>query len=307
MKLALIGLLSFFATSLWSAPLKVVTSTTDLAWAVKEIGGDLVEVRSLLKGHENPHYADATPEFIRLVADAKLVVSVGLELEVGWIPKVLSRSGNAQVQPGAKGYVEVAKGVHILDKPTGGVDRSMGDVHPGGNPHFWLSPTHFAQAAGEIAQGLMGVDPSNVAQYSEGLKRIRHKFAEIQADAEKKLRPVLATKGNNVVIEYHKEFTYFTSVYGLQNFGSVEEKPGVLPSAGRLAEVATAAKGAGVRIVLAAETAPKKTLERFTELSGIPAVIISMSMQPSKNVTDYATHHAQIVDAVVKALGTPRT
>lgn len=306
MKNLLLGLLTLLGTTLSAAPLKVVTSTTDLAWAVKEIGGDLVEVRSLLKGNENPHYADATPDFIRLVADAKLVVVVGLELEVGWIPKVLSRSGNAQVQPGGKGYCETAKAVHILDKPTGGVDRSMGDVHPGGNPHYWLSPTHFSQAAGEIAQGLMGVDPANVPQYTTGLKNLRHKFAEIQAEGEKRLRPVLAGK-NIQIIEYHKEFSYFTNVYKLQNFGSVEEKPGVLPSAGRLAEVATAAKAAGVSIVLAAETAPKKTVERFTELSGIPAVIVSMSMQPSRNVTDYATHHYLIIDAVVKALGAPKT
>lgn len=303
----LVYLSCLFSIQTWAVT-KVVTSTTDLAWAVREIGGEHVEVNSLLKGHENPHYVDALPEFIRLTADAQVVCLVGLDLEVGWMPKVLSRSGNAQVQPGGKGYCEVGKAIHVLEKPTGNVDRSMGDVHPGGNPHFWLSPTHLGQAAQEITQVLIAVDPAHGPDYRAGLQKITHKLSEIQASIEKKIKAALGnTAAGVVLIEYHKEFSYFLNVYGLKSLGSIEEKPGVAPSAGRLAEIAQSAKQAGIKFVLAAETAPKKTLERFSELSGIPFVVVPMSLQPGKGLSDFAVYQEKISDSVAKALTTPKT
>ena len=286
-----------------SSPVKVVTSTTDLAWAVKEIGGAHVEVQSLLKGTENPHFVDAIPEFIRLVSEAQAVVIVGLDLEIGWMPKVLTRSGNAQVQPGGKGYCEAGRAVHVLEKPTGDVDRSMGDVHPSGNPHFWLSPKAFAQAAGPIAQTLIAVDPAHTADYQVGARRFTELMEEIRKKNAAKLHSLIASISGPVLMEYHKEFAYFLETYGLRSFGSVEEKPGVAPSAGRLAEVALAAKGAGVRFVLAGETAPKKTLEKFTELSAMPVAVVPMSVQPHAKVKDYPAFQEYLVDTVAKQLG----
>ena len=297
----------FLASSSWAAePIKVITSTTDLAWAVKEIGGPNVEVKSLLKGTENPHYVDAVPEFIRLASEAKVAIVVGLDLEIGWIPKVLARSGNAQVQPGGKGYAEVGKVINVLEKPVGAIDRSMGDVHPSGNPHFWISPLRFAEVAPRIAETLSAVDPVNASAYSAGAKRFQDSMKQIHARSEKKFEPLRVGLTGPSLMEYHQEFAYFLEAYGLKSMGSIEEKPGVTPSAGRLAGVAMQAKGAGVRFVLAAETAPKKTLERFAELSGLPVVQVPMSMYG--NVKDYGTFHDRMVDAVVKALqtGAPR-
>ena len=139
-------LVALFTTPVFAESLRVVTTTTDLAWLTKQIGGDEVEVTSLLSGEEDPHYVDAVPRFIHLVANADIVCVVGMDLEIGWMPKVLSKSANAQVQPGGKGYCETGKGVEALDVITNDVDRSMGDVHPDGNPHFQLSPLHMAQA-----------------------------------------------------------------------------------------------------------------------------------------------------------------
>ncbi len=280
------------------APLNVVTSTTDLAWLVKQIGGTHVEVTSLLKGTENPHYVDAVPEFIRLVSNASAVFLVGLDLEVGWMPKVLARSGNAQVQQGGKGYCETGKSIQVLEKPIGGVDRSLGDVHPSGNPHFWLSPKHLAQAVPAVTDILVGQDPTHAAEY---LKQAKVTSDSLEAMSEKnktKLGAVLRKQKGPLLMEYHREFSYFWNVYGLKSHGSIEEKPGVTPSAGRLVEVALAAKAAGVKLAVASENAPKQTLQRFTELSGIPVVQLPMSLQPRKGLVSYESFQDKLVDAI---------
>lgn len=290
-----------------ATPLQMVTSTTDLAWAAKQIGGSHVEVRALLKGTENPHFVDAVPEFIRLTSEAQVACIVGLDLEVGWIPKVLSRSMNAQVQPGGKGYCEAGKAIQVLERPGGDVDRSMGDVHPSGNPHFWLSPSHLAQASKILYETLVGVDPQHLADYKAGLQKLTAQLDEHLRRNRQKLKPILSGDAAPVLMEYHKEFAYFLDAYGLKSYGSLEEKPGVSPSAGRLAEVSVAAKASGVRFVLAAETAPKKTLEKFSEMSGIPIVTVPMSLQPTKGLAEYGEFQDRLVDAVVKAFQTPRS
>jgi zinc/manganese transport system substrate-binding protein len=283
--------------------LKVITSTSDLAWAVREIGGSHVDVTSLLRGTENPHYVDAVPEFIRLAAEAKAAFVIGLDLEIGWMPKVLARSGNAQVQPGGKGYAEVGKAIKIMEKPTGPVDRSMGDVHPSGNPHFWLSPDRFAEAATPIADTLSSLDPAHAADYAAGLKKFQAKMASIRQREAAKLAPLRGKLKAPELLEYHKEFTYFLDTYALKSLGSIEEKPGVAPSAGRLAEVAGNAKAAGVKVVLAADTAPKKTMEQFKELSQLPVVIVPLSV--TEKISDYEKLQDLIMDQVVKSLQAP--
>lgn len=290
-----------FSMSAVAGPLKVVTSTTDLAWATKEIGGNLVEVSSLLKGHENPHFVDAVPDFIRRVAEAQMVCVIGLDLEIGWMPKVLSRSGNAQVQPGGKGYCETGKAIAVLEKPAGAVNRSMGDVHPSGNPHYWLSPKAFAQGATVIAETLTNLDPANAAAYQNGLKRFTEQMDQLVKKGNAKLHPILA-RTSAPIMEYHKEFAYFLETYGLKSFGSVEEKPGVPPSAGRLLEIATGARAAGVRFVIAGDTAPKKVLEKFKELSSIPVVVVPLSLQTDGATKTYPEFQELLVGKIAEEL-----
>jgi len=285
-----------------SAAVKVVTSTTDISWLAKEIGGNEVEVSSLLKGTENPHYVDTVPEFIRLTAEAQLVCVVGLDLEVGWMPKVLAKSGNAQAQPGGKGYCELGKVIQPLERSNSSVDRSMGDVHPMGNPHFWLSPKYFAQSAGELLAALIRVDPAHAPLYGKRAQELKQKLDEAVIKNRKKLASKLSNHTGPVLLEYHKEFSYFLETYGLESLGSIEEKPGVPPSAGRIAEVAMAAKAAGVKFVLAADYSPQKVLMRFTELSQIPVVIVPTSLQPAKRLTDYLQFQDVLIDAILARL-----
>ncbi|MBP6217253.1 MAG: zinc ABC transporter substrate-binding protein [Oligoflexales bacterium] len=281
--------------------LSVISSIPDIAWLASEIGGIYVESKPLLKGNENPHYVDAVPEFIRLAADAQIVCMVGLDLEVGYMPAVRSRSGNAAIQLGGKGYCDAGKGVTVLDKPVGGVDRSMGDVHPTGNPHYYLSPKSMAEAAKEIEMTLSRVDPVHTADYKSSLVKLVTKLEKIGETNRAKIA-ALKLQSKNVLIEYHREFTYFLDYYGLSSLGSIEEKPGVPPSAGRIAELAISAKAAGVRFVLATDYSPAKTLKRFSELSGIPVVVVPTMIQSYAHLNSYEDVQNKIIDSIVKTV-----
>lgn len=287
--------------ALADSKVKVITSLTDLAWAAKQVGGEHVDVKPLLNGTENPHYVDTVPEFIRLVADAQVVCIAGLQLEIGWMPKVLSRSGNAQVQPGGKGYCDTGRAVSVLEKPEGHVDRSMGDIHPAGNPHFWLSPKALAEGAKEIAGAFSRVDPAHTGDYQKGLAALTKQLDELQARNKAKLAPIAAKFQGPFVIEYHKEFSYFDEAYGLRCMGTIEEKPGIPPSAGRIAEISLAAKSAGIKVAFAGEYAPKNVLSRFKELSGIPVLQLPTASRPGDaEIGDYPKLEAAMVDRIVK-------
>ncbi|WP_141733116.1 metal ABC transporter substrate-binding protein [Oligoflexus tunisiensis] len=293
-----------WSLSAWAADrIKVVTTLPDFAWMVQEIGGDAVEAKALLRGTENPHYVDAVPDFIRQVADAKVVCLAGLDLEAGYMPAVLAKSGNAGVQPGGAGYCEIGKGVTTLDKSTGPINRSMGDVHPGGNPHFFLSPKSLASGSVEVVKALSRVDAARAAHYEKAGAAFKAKMDSLSQEIQARLEPFRAAqKGKPILMEYHKEFAYFLQDYGLLSFGSIEEKPGMPPSAGRLASIGAAAKAAGVKVVLAAPYNPAKTLQRFTEISGIPVVVVPTMIQSKGPAAGYGELQKHIADALVQAL-----
>lgn len=244
------------------AKIKAVATLPDVAEVIRAVGGDLVSVQSLLNGSEDPHYAEARPDFILKVNKADLVCSMGLDLESGWLPKVLSKSGNAQVQPGGKGFCELGPAVETLNKPTGPINRSLGDVHAHGNPHFNLSPTKLGAAALQVKKVLTQLSPANTDQFEENYRNFQKKMA----DLEMQLKGQIEKK---VVMEYHQEFTYFFHTYDLISVGSLEEKPGVPPSAARIAKMAQLAKEKKVSVLYATEATPHKIRERFEELSGV--------------------------------------
>lgn len=284
------------AAPAWAKP-RLVTTTTDLAWAAREIAGDKADVVALLKGTENPHFVDAVPEYIRLVADADVACAIGLGLEVGWLPKVLAKSGNANVQKGGKGFCEVGPAVDVLAK-GGKTDRSMGDVHPEGNPHFWLSPKHLGQASVAIAEALAGVDAKNADFYRKRQTELVATLQSLQAELTKKLAPATGA----LFMQYHSDFDYFFAAYGLKSDGSIEEKPGVVPSAGRLARVGLEAKTHGVKVALAVDYDPKGTLDKFHEISGVSVLRLANTVRADAAVDTYPKVQEKIVDEILKAV-----
>jgi len=271
MKHILFSFVLFFS-SVTLAKIKVVTTLPDIAEMVQTIGGDNVEVQSLLRGSEDAHYAEARPDYILKVNRADVVCSMGLDLEIGWLPKVLSKSGNAKVQDGGVGSCVLGKSVKPLDIPVGVVDRSLGDVHPHGNPHFNLSPEKLSEAGAEIVRVLSAAEPGKSSEFEKNYDAFKKKMNELQARLAKTVK-------KEKVMEYHKEFTYFFNAYGLESLGSLEEKPGMPPSAARIAQVAKMAKDSKVAVLFATPSAPHKVLERFHELSGVPVVIVPSHVQ----------------------------
>ena len=279
--------------------LQVVTTTQELAWAAREIGGTQVEVRSILRGHEDPHFVDARPDFILMTSSADVLCAVGMDLEVGWLPKVLERAGNARVQPGAPGYCEGGSGVEVLEKPSGPVDRSMGDVHAGGNPHYWLSPLDLAAAGIPIRDALIRVRPADAEQFRSNWTRWKAELTELHRQIDQQLAPA---RKAGPLMEYHRELSYFFKAYRLSSLGTIEEKPGVSPSGARIARVALDAKAAGARLVIAGDHTPRGVLERFKEISGVPYTTVAFGIQSKGSPSTYVELQKALAAAVLKGL-----
>src|SRR5438094_2270655 len=147
--------------------LNVVTSTTDMAALAQEVGGDRVNVESIAKGYQDPHFVEAKPSFLLKLRQADVLISVGLQLEIGWLPPLVTQCGNPRIQVGAAGYLDASQFAEILEKPTGEVNRSMGDVHPLGNPHYWLDPNNGRRVAPGIAEKLRELDPGDSAYFQQ--------------------------------------------------------------------------------------------------------------------------------------------
>lgn len=286
-------------------PLNVVVTIPDLGWAAEKIGGEHVKVRSLLDGTEDPHFLDAVPKFISWVADADVVCFAGLDLEVGWLPKVLSKSGNAKVQQGGKGYCEVGKEIEVLERPTGPVDRSLGDLHPFGNPHFWLSPKRLAQGSGKIAIVLADLRPELAETFMKNYEALQKELDAIWKENKDRLDQLIPDKNKPLFVQYHAEFTYFAADYGLNLYGNIEEKPGVPPSAGRLAKAALDAKAHGVKFAMAATFDPRHLLKRFEELSSIPVLIVPAAIQLNGPLKTYPQLQKYLIDQIESVLKSP--
>jgi len=147
--------------------LRVVTSTEDLASIAREIGGDRVDVTALARGYQDPHFVDPKPSFILAMNRADLYIAVGRDLELGWLPPLLTSSRNAKVQPGAIGYLDASRSVRILEIPTGQITRAMGDVHPLGNPHYWLDPGNGRLIAAAVRDKLTELSPTDAASFAQ--------------------------------------------------------------------------------------------------------------------------------------------
>jgi len=229
-----------------SADLKVATSLTDLASVAQFVGGKHVTAQSLCRGYEDPHFVPAKPSLMKAIQHADVFVSTGLELDGGWLPLVLPGSRNPKIQPGTKGFVDASQGVEVLEKPSGTVSRAEGDIHPLGNPHYYLDPKALEVVADHLAEVFSGLDPANATDYKANAKSFDERMETSLEKWEKELEPY---KGSPIV-PYHKNFIYFIDRFGLKEFGDVEPKPGIPPTPRHIAELAEAMKNAGVKVVV---------------------------------------------------------
>ncbi len=273
--------------------LNVVATTPDLGALAREIGGDAVDVKTLAKPSEDPHFVDAKPSHIVTLNRADVLVEGGAELEQGWLPPLLENARNDRLAAGAPGLVIASQGIRMLEVPAT-LDRSRGDVHALGNPHFLIDPVDAKIVAANIAAHLTQVDPSDAAIFKANLAKFNAAVDAKLVDWQKQLAPF---KGGKVVT-YHNDFVYFAERFHLDVVETLEPKPGIAPSPSHLAKVIGTMKGANAHVVLVQPYQNRKTAETVAREGN--GVVVDFSQQPGaiKGTDTYV----DLMDTLVKSI-----
>src|SRR6188474_1753839 len=246
LKLLLLFLLALPVGAFAQSKLNVVATTEDLGSLAREVGGERVSVTSLAKGYQDPHFVDPKPSFILAVSRADRLIVVGRDLEIGWLSPLLTSSRNSKIQPGSKGYLDASLTVKILEIPSGQITRAMGDVHPLGNPHYWLDPGNGRRMAQAIRDKLSELSPNDKALFAQRYTD----FDQRLAAAEKRWDATMAPYKGTKIVTYHRSWPNFMERFGLEVMGYVEPKPGIPPSPSHTLELIQDMKGQGVKLVV---------------------------------------------------------
>lgn len=302
--------------------LQVVATLPDYGEFVQAIGGDRVSVKTIVQGRQDPHHVRPKPSFHRMLREADLLVATGLDLEM-WLPTVIDRAGNKKIRSGEKGFVAVSHNMALVDKPEN-PNQIMGDVHVEGNPHFTCSPLCMRKVASNVATGLIKNDPANKTFYEANLKALHQKidgrlFGDelvkmlggdvlcrlarqnklIDFLSENKLggdplidkldgwmKQMLPLRGKQIVV-YHKNWSYFMDLFGIQVPATIEPKPGIPPSAKDIVRLIERMKAADIRIVFAANYFDQKRARSVGEKVGAEVVIVPLFVNGSHEAKDY--------------------
>ncbi|MFH1812482.1 MAG: metal ABC transporter substrate-binding protein [Pseudomonadota bacterium] len=281
-----------------SAKLKIVATHADLASITSTVGGDRVEVVSIVEPTQDPHFVDARPHLMLELNQANLVVLVGLQLEVGWLPNLLTGARNSKILPGTEGYLDTSTLIERRQVPKGAIDRSMGDLHPGGNPHFSKSPAAGLRIADGIARRLSQLDPDGAGTYRRNLSLFQRQLGEAMARWEKQMQPYRGTK----VIAYHESWVYFTDWLGLDAVAFVEPKPGIPPDPAHIAKLLGQIRTDKVRVILQEEYYPDSTSRLLADKSGA-RLILSHGGAHISDGEDYIGYLDRQVQSIVQVLG----
>ena len=255
------------------AALNVFATMPEWGALTAELGGDKVTIYTATNALQDAHHVEAKPSLIARARSADLVVATGAELEIGWLPLVTQQAGNPKIQPGKPGYFEATAYVTLLEKPTR-LDRSEGDVHPGGNPHIQTDPRNIARVAGPLAARLAELDPANAAYYQARYKAFTDRWSAAIANWEKQAAPL---KGVPILVQ-HKAFTYLEAWLGLKEVAALEPKPGVEPTTAHLTEVLTTLQRQPVKMVIRAAYQSDRASQWIAERAKINAVMLPFTV-----------------------------
>jgi len=280
------------------AKLNVITTTEDLASIAREVGGDRITVDSLAKGYQDPHFVEAKPSFILKLQKADVLIVVGRELEVGWLPPLIQQSRNAKIQSGADGYLDASTQARILDIPQGQITRAMGDVHPSGNPHYWLDPENGKVVARTIAAKLAQSRPNDKAYFDQRLAD----FIARVAEGEKRWLAALAPYRGVKVVTYHRSYPNFADRFGLDVVGYVEPRPGIPPSPGHTLDLIQEMKRQQIKVILIEPYFDQKTPNSIATQTGASVVVLPPSVGGEKTITDYIKLFDYDINLLVTAL-----
>jgi len=276
------------------ARVRVVTTIETFADLARRVGGDLVDVQSLSRGSMDPHFVEAKPSLQVALNRADLLVHVGLELEIGWLPPLVVGARNPRIQVGQPGNLDASAQIPVLDLPTTRVDRSMGDIHPMGNPHYFIPPQSALIVAQEIAERLALLDAAHAADYRKNLGAFQAEVGRRRVEWERRAAPLRGMK----VATYHKSWSYVSQWVGLSEIGYVEPKPGIPPALSHLAQLVSQMKAQGARAVLVESFYSRKTAEEVARLSAARLVVLPSDVGARADIKDWFS----LVDAVVDGL-----
>lgn len=293
MKKYFLALLLLFFPLVAHAQLKVVGTLPVFASLAQEIGGDRVQVTSLARGNQDPHFLDAKPSFVVALNKADMLVYGGLDLEVGWLPTLLTQASNDKILPGNLGNVNAAQGLTILEIPKTKMDRSFGDVHPLGNPHAWLDPHNAKLIAANIYQHLVQLDPEGKSYYENRLKAFLGKLNQKMIQWESILTQLRGKK----VLTYHRSFTYLAHWTGMEIVDTVESKPGIAPSSKHVDDLIKLIPAEQVKAILVESFYPQKVPKFLSEKTNIPMLII-----PSDTGELGIQNYIQLIDYILAEL-----
>ncbi|HEY4769789.1 MAG TPA: metal ABC transporter substrate-binding protein [Myxococcales bacterium] len=276
------------------AVLHVVSSIPTLGSLAKEVGGARIEVESLGKGYQDPHFVEPKPSLMLVLNRADLLLHVGLELEIGWLPPLVLGSRNPKIQPGELGNLDCSRSIPVLDVPTTKLDRSMGDIHPQGNPHYWLPPANAKIIAREIAERLQQLDPDGRAEYARNLAAFNQR---VDAKTREWAPMTVRLKGVKVAT-YHKSWSYVSQWLGLQEVGYVEPKPGIPPDPQHLARLIAVMKQEGAKLLMMENFYNKSVATLVAEKAGAKLLTLPTDVGATPEIKDWFS----LVETLLKAL-----
>jgi zinc/manganese transport system substrate-binding protein len=240
-------------------------------------------VEAIAKGYQDPHFVEAKPSFLLKLRHADLLVVVGLDLEIGWLPPLITQSGNPHIQPASAGYLDASQFAEILEKPQGAVSRAMGDVHPLGNPHYWLDPENGRRIAKGISNKLVEMDTPNASYYQQRFQDFDKRLTAAEQNWDAQMKPYNGRK----VVTYHKSWPNFAKHFNLDVVGYIEPRPGIPPTPGHTIELIQQMKRDNVKIIMVEPYFDLKTPNNIASGTNGRVLVMLPSVGGEKEVTDY--------------------
>jgi zinc/manganese transport system substrate-binding protein len=301
-KLLVLALLLAPGIARAQSKLNVITTTEDLASIAREVGGDRVTVEAIARGYQDPHFVEAKPSFILKLQKADLLIVVGRELEIGWLPPLVQQSRNGRIQPGGEGYLDASVGALILEMPTGQITRAMGDVHPSGNPHYWMDPENGKRIAKSMADSFSRLRPGDRGSFEQRLTDFTMRLDA----AEKRWLAMMAPYKGTKVVTYHRSFPNFAERFGLEIIGYVEPKPGIPPTPQHTLDLMNEMKRQNVKIVLVEPYFDLKTPDAIGRETGARVLVMPPSVGGVKETSDYFKLFDYNINLLVDAIKSTR-
>jgi zinc/manganese transport system substrate-binding protein len=293
----ILSILMITGTVANAGTIKIVTTTMDMQSISEIIGGNKVSVQSIATGYQNPHFVDPKPSYIISLSKADLFVTVGLDLETGWSPQLLSSSRNSKIQKGSAGYVDASEGVGLLQVPSS-VSRGEGDIHIYGNPHYWMDPLNGKVIARNIANGLERVDPANKDFYETNLRAFFAKIDLKLKEWQSKMAPYKGAK----IIAYHNEWVYFEKRFGLQIVDFMEPKPGIPPSPSQLVKVIKEVTANNIKVIISSPYFTTSSSDVVAKQTGVKKLTLATSVGAFSSIKNYFDLFDYNVDQLVAVL-----